>query len=460
VEIPETRYAKSTDGAHIAFQTFGSGDRDLLVIKGNFSNLDGNWDIPEIADMLRRLSAFARVIAIDRRGMGLSDPLAPGTVEPLETHIDDVIAVMAAAHVDRACVFASENAAPLAIALAATHPDRVQALALYAPLPTPLATAAAEWEDIPAQERALLFTPEFWRNELDQKWGTGWAREEYEMFVPSHAGDEAAIGLWGRYVRSAASPGSAVAFIDHWLVTDVRRLYPSVQAPTLLLFRPHARPATIMGRLVAEAAEAIADAHVTTLAGRDLPCWFGDRAQVTAELEEFFTGASQRPDLAVDRILSTVLFTDIVGSTERAAEIGDTRWKDLVESHHGLVRMALAEHRGLEMDTAGDGFYAVFDGPARAIRCARSIIGSVRNLGIQVRAGVHTGECEVIDGKYGGIAVATGARIAAAASPSEILVSQTVKDLVAGSGLGFEARGSHELKGIPGRWQLYAVVAS
>jgi pimeloyl-ACP methyl ester carboxylesterase len=215
VDIPETRYAKTADGVHIAFQAFGRGDLDLLLIMGNFSNLDSNWDIPEIADMLLRLGSFARVIAVDRRGMGLSDPLAPGTTEPLETHIDDVIAVMAAAHVDRACVFASENAAPLAIAFAATHPDRVRALALYAPLPVPLATAAAAWNDVPDQERSLLYTPEFWRGELDKRWGTQWARADYEMWVPSLAGDEAAIALWAatsgrRRARARPSPSSTI----------------------------------------------------------------------------------------------------------------------------------------------------------------------------------------------------------------------------------------------------------
>ncbi len=458
MEIPETRYAKTADGVHIAFQTFGSGDLDILLIKGNFSNLDSNWDIPEIADMLRRLGSFARVIAVDRRGMGLSDPLAPGTAEPLETHIDDVIAVMAAAHVDRACVFASENATPLAIGLAATHPDRVQALALYAPLPVPLALAAAAWKDVPEQERSLLYTPEFWRGELDQRWGTPWARADYEMWVPSLAGDEAAVALWGRYVRSAASPGSAITFIDHWLLTDVRSLYPSVQAPTLLVYRPQARPTYIMGRLVDEAYEAIAGARVATLPGRDFPYWFGDREELEAELKEFFTGIPKARHLATDRVLSTVMFTDIVGSTERAAGIGDARWKELVEAHHRIVRSALVEHRGLEMDTAGDGFYATFDGPARAVRCALAATQAVRPLGIEIRAGVHTGEVETIDTKVGGIAVIIGARVSALAGASEVLISSTVKDLVAGSGLSFEDAGEHELKGVPDRWHLYRVV--
>jgi class 3 adenylate cyclase len=460
VEIPEARYAKAPDGAHIAYQSFGGGDLDLLVIKGNFTHLDGNWDVPEIADVLERLGTLGRVIVIDRRGMGLSDPLAPGTAEPLETHIDDVLAVMDATRVDRACVFASENATPLALAFAATHPERVQALALYAPLPTTLAAAAADWTDLPPQERSLVFSPDLWRNELDQQWGTGWAREDYELWAPSLAGDEVAIARWGRYLRSAASPGSAITFIDHWLQTDVRSLYPSVTVPTLLLYRPAARPATIMERFVDEAAERIPDARVATLDGRDFPFWFGDREQVVDELRRFFTGASPRRQLAPDRVLATILFTDIVGSTEVAAEVGDARWRELVEEHHRIVRAALGEHRGLEMDTAGDGFFAVFDGAARAISCAVDVIRSVRGLGIEIRAGIHAGECELIDGKYGGIAVATGARVSALASPSEILVSSTVKDLAAGSGISFEDAGEHELKGVPDRWRLYRVAGS
>ena len=457
VDIPETRYAKTVDGAHIAFQTFGHGEVDLLLIQGSFSNLDANWDVPEIADTLHRLASFARVIAIDRRGMGLSDPLAPGTAQPLEAHVDDVIAVMTEAHVDRACVLASENATPLALALAATHPDRVAALALYAPLPLPLSEAVRRWDDLPERDRAMVFTPEHWRDTFDRTWGTGWAREEFEMKVPSQAGDTEAIARWSRYMRSSASPGSALAFIDHWLITDARSLYPSVQAPTLVMFRPQARPALILERLSTEAAEAIPDARVVTLSGRDMPLWFGDREQLADELEAFFTGVPRTMRAGSERVLATVLFTDIVGSTEHAAGLGDAAWKALVESHHRVVREALADHRGREMDTAGDGFFAVFDGPARAIRCAQAIVSAMPALGIEVRAGLHTGECEVIDGKVGGIAVATGARVAAHADPSEILVSQTVKDLVAGSGVSFTERGSYELKGIPGHWTLYAV---
>jgi class 3 adenylate cyclase len=263
----------------------------------------------------------------------------------------------------------------------------------------------------------------------------------------------------GRYIRSAASPGSAITFIDHWLLTDVRSLYPSVQAPTLLIYRPQARPAHIMGRLVDGAYDAIPGARVATLPGRDFPFWFGDREQLEAELKEFFTGIPKERHLATDRVLSTIMFTDIVGSTERAAEMGDARWKELVEAHHRIVRWALADHRGLEMDTAGDGFFATFEGPARAIRCARGIIEAALPLGIEIRAGLHTGECETIDGKVGGIAVMIGSRIGSHASASEVLVSQTVKDLVAGSGLTFEETGEYELKGVPDRWHLYRVVS-
>ncbi len=457
-EIPDTRYAKTSDGAHIAFQTFGSGDIDLLYLPGYYSNLDANWDIPEIADLLQRLGTFARVIAIDRRGIGLSDRMAPGSTEPLETHVDDILGVLDAVHADQACVFAYENATALAVSLAATHPTRVRALALFSPLPAPWGVVSAGWEDIPPSERPLIFAPETWRDELDRSWGTGWARAEYEMFVPSVAGDGAAIARWAKYLRSSASPESAITEAERWFLTDIRGVYPAVQAETLLLFRPQAHPAYVTKRLVEEAAAEIPNARVVELPGRDLPCWFGDRERIAAELQGFFTGTRSNQQAIPDRILATVLFTDIVGSTEKQAALGDAGWKDLVLRHHAIVRDALGTWRGVENDTAGDGFYATFDGPARAIHCALQVIRNVHELGIEVRAGIHTGECELVDGKMAGISVSIGARVAALAAPSEVLVSQTVKDLVAGSGLTFEDAGEHELKGVPDRWHLYRVV--
>jgi class 3 adenylate cyclase len=457
VNAPTTRYAKTADGVHIAFQEFGQGDTDLLLIPGHYTNVDAHWDLPEIADLLRRLASFTRVILMDRRGVGLSDRLGPGSTAPLESDIDDVLAVLDTVHAGTTAVVASENATPLAVSLAAIHPGRVQALGLYAPLPAPFAVVTAGWTDIPDHERALIYSPQHWLDELDREWGTGWARADFEMFAPSLAGDAAAIESWGRYLRSAASPGSAMAHTERWLVTDVRGVYPAVQAPTILLFRPSARPSFVMRRIVQEAERSIPGARVVELRGRDLHWWFGDHEELAGELEAFLTGARRSHPATSDRVLSTVLFTDIVGSTGRQAAMGDQEWKQLVIRHHALVRQALTRWRGVENDTAGDGFYATFDGPARAIRCAQQIVDEVQSLGIEVRVGIHTGECEVIEHKLAGITVSIGARVATRAGPSEVLISKTVKDLVAGSGLTFEDAGEHELKGVPDHWHLYRV---
>ena len=458
MERPETRYAKTSDGVHIAFQEFGHGDVDLLLIPGHYTNVDAHWDIPGIADLLQRLASFTRVILMDRRGVGLSDRLGPGSTAPLESDIDDVLAVLDAVHAGTTAVVASENATPLAVSLAAIHPGRVQALALYAPLPAPFAVATAGWAEIPEAERALIYPAEKWLDRLDREWGNGWARADFEMFAPSFAGDAAAIASWGRYLRSAASPGSAMAHTERWLVTDIREVYPAVQAPTLVLYRPDARPSYVMRRLVQEARRSIPDARIVELGGRDLHWWFGDHEELTGELEAFLTGTRRSRPATSDRVLTSVLFTDIVGSTERQAALGDQAWKELVTGHHAIVRRALTTWRGVENDTAGDGFYATFDGPARAIRCAQQIVGEVGTLGIEVRAGIHTGECEVIEHKCAGITVSIGARIAGRAGPSEVLISKTVKDLVAGSGLVFDDAGEHELKGVPDRWQLFRVI--
>jgi class 3 adenylate cyclase len=451
VDVPETRYARAPDGAFIAFQVFGSGPIDVLLMPGFFTNLDENWRIPEIADTHRRIGAFARVIAMDRRGVGLSDRLSPGHGAPLETHVDDLVAVLDAVKARDVCLFTSESGGPLlAILFAAAHPGRVRALALYAPIQGgSLAGFGVPESSAPEGDRAseMLF------------WGAdSFARKDLEIAAPSIAGDPAAVRSWGTYLRAAASPGSAFAMHQQWLETDVRDVLPTVRAPTLILTRPDMALLDLVQPFVDEIETGIPDARVVELPGRDIPYWLGDRASFVAELQEFFTGTRSVIDADGHRGLATVLFTDIVDSTARSADLGDRGWQGTRERHDWIVRDALARHRGREIKTLGDGFLATFDGPARGVRCAGQIAADVQPLGIEVRAGLHTGEVTFEGHDISGIAVAIGARVGALAQPSEVLVSQTVKDLVAGSGLAFEDAGEHELKGVPDRWRLYRVM--
>jgi class 3 adenylate cyclase len=287
----------------------------------------------------------------------------------------------------------------------------------------------------------------------DRAWGIEAARDDYEFAAPSVAQDEDEVKRWARYLQLSASPGSAVALMQLWLDTDIRAILPTVRVPTLVLTRsdtPYDRP-----QLARWVADRIEGARFAEVPGRDLASWVGDTDALIDEVEEFVTGVRAGP--SSERVLATVVFTDVVGSTERAAELGDARWKELLASHHAVVRAELASYRGREIDTAGDGFFAIFDGPARAVRCAQAMIDAVRSLGLEIRAGVHTGEVEVSRGDVRGIAVHIGARVMSVAGPSEIVVSSTVRDLVAGSGLRFEDGGEHDLKGVPERWRLYRV---
>ena len=449
MDIPDTRYAEAPDGTFIAFQTFGSGPIDILLMQGFFSHLDANWWIPEMVDFHERLGAFARVIAMDRRGMGLSDRLARGSSEPLEAHVDDVVAVLEAVHADKVCVLATDTATALALLFAAGHPSRVRAIALHHPFPYSIGRMRGE--DYDAWIHAVLPEP--------RNWGTPFAQTDLEYWAPSVASQRAAVDGWGRYLRAAASPGSALdVWHQHWEM-DARGTYPAIRCPTLVTRRTGTAMADDLETITDELVAAIGGARVVELPGRDLVYWFGDRVQLVAEIEEFFTGSRTTSDVRDHRGLATVLFTDIVGSTQHAARLGDAAWSELLAAHHAVIRRALDAHRGTEMGTAGDGFLAVFDGPARAVRAALAACDGVRGLGLEIRAGAHTGEIEREPGNVKGIAVHIGARVAAAAGPSEVLVSQTVKDLVAGSGLRFEDAGEHELKGVPDRWHLYRVVS-
>jgi class 3 adenylate cyclase len=452
VEIPEVRYAKTPDGAHIAFQVFGQGPRDLVYVPGFISNVLLNWELPGMAHILDRLSRFARVVAIDHRGTGLSDRLPPGQLPPLETQMDDLTAVMDAVQFRRAHLFGNEDGAELCALFAASYPERVESLSVYALTPRLLRADGYPFGRDDTEGRARLEERiALW----DRSWGVEAARDDYEFAAPSVASDEEEVRRWARYLQLSASPGSAVAMMQMWLETDIRAVLPTVRVPTLVLTRsdtPYDRPQ--VARWVADQIEG---ARFAELPGRDLASWIGDTDALIDEVEGFVTGV--KGGTSSERVLATVLFTDLVGSTERAVELGDARWKEVLATHHAVVRTELARHRGREVDTAGDGFFAIFDGPAQAVRCAQASVGAVRSLGLQIRAGVHTGEVELSRRDVRGIAVHVGARVASAAGPSEILVTSTVRDLVAGSGLGFEDAGEHELKGVPERWRLYRVVS-
>ena len=435
----EVRYAIN-DGVHVAYTVVGDGPIDVVYTSGIWSNLDVMWEEPRWAHFLDRLASFSRLIVFDMRGVGLSDR---GSEPPfLESQMNDMSAVMAAAGSESAVIFGGARGGAMSMLFAATYPERTKALVLYAGVAKTVRSADFPFGKSEQEQHAFF-------DRFVAEMGTG---QNLDLQGPSGADDPRFVRWWARFERLVATPSAyrelAVIFRD----LDVRAVLPSIQAPTLVLQRVGDRITPVeQARYLAAT---IPTARLVELPGDDHIPFLGDGDALIDEVEEFVTGSRPVPD--VDRVLATVLFTDIVGSTERQAAMGDRAWKDVVLAHHGLVRGALARWRGVENDTAGDGFYATFDGPARAVRCALEVADQVRHLGIEIRAGVHTGECEVVDGKYGGIAVATGARIAGLADASQVLVSQTVKDLVAGSGLVFEDHGEHSLKGVPQRWHLFA----
>jgi class 3 adenylate cyclase len=438
----ETRYAKSGD-LYIAHQTVGEGSLDLVIVPGFVWHLDHQWEWPEYAAMVRRLASFSRVILFDKRGTGLSDRVPPGEMPTLEQRMDDLRAVLDACGSERASLLGFWEGGPMCALFAATHPQRTRALVLYG---APAAfTKAPDYPWAPDAEGNEKIARMF-----GDAWGQGLLRY---VLAPSVADDERVARWFARLERQGASPGAAIALWRMNAEIDVRNILPSIRVPTLVLHRRDDTNLPVdVGRYVAKL---VPGARFVELEGRDHLPWVGDVEAFVGEVEEFLTGT--RGASEVDRVLATVLFTDVVGSTERARELGDRSWRDLLESFQNRVRDEVGRFRGHEIDTVGDGFFATFDGPARAIRCAQSIRDAVAALGLVVRTGLHTGECEVSGEKVAGIAVHIGARVAASAAPGEILVSGTVKDLVAGSGLRFEDRGTRELKGMPGEWRLYAV---
>ena len=438
--VPETRYAKSGE-VSIAYQVVGSGPPDLVVVSGWVSNLDVFWEEPRLARFFERLAAFSRVILFDKRGTGLSDRVTD--MPSLEVRMDDVRAVMDAVGSERAALFGYSEGGAMCALFAATYPSRASALIMHGAFARRCWAPDYPWGRTREQTEAHIAT-------LRRDWGAPLA---IEVRAPSMADDERSRRWWGRWLRSSASPAAAETLVRMNVEIDVRAVLSTIRVPTLLLHSVNDRAIDVgHSRYMAER---IAGAQLVELSGVDHVPWGCDADAIVDEIEEFVTGVRRGPE--PDRVLATVLFTDIVGSTEKAAALGDRRWQDLLDHHHALVRRELERHRGREIATAGDGFLAVFDGPARAVRCARAIGDAVRALGIEVRAGVHTGECIVTGTTLGGISVHIGARVAALANPGEVLVSSTVKDLVAGSGLSFRERGSETLKGVPGEWRLFAV---
>ncbi|MFL5891895.1 MAG: adenylate/guanylate cyclase domain-containing protein [Solirubrobacterales bacterium] len=436
---PRTRYARSGD-AHIAYQVFGEGEIDLVFVPGFVSNIEHYWEMHGVPAILNRLGSFARVIMFDKRGTGLSDPA--GNAPPLEQRMDDMQAVMDAAGVERAALFGISEGGPASVLFAATYPERTNALVLYGSTPRFRTDEDITWGATDEQMEFVL-------NEASNRWGEG---ALLAAFAPSVAGDPNMEEAWGRFQRAGASPAMGRAVLAALYEIDVRDILPTIQVPTLILHRTGDLIAPVEGaRLMAEK---IPNARYVEFEGDDHVPFTGDFNPVLDEMEEFLTG-TRRPR-QLDRVLATVMFTDIVDSTRHAAEAGDRSWRDLLERHNELTRRQLERFRGREVKTLGDGFLATFDGPARAIECACAIKDGVRPIGLELRAGLHTGECELAGDDVRGMAVNIGARIGSLAQPNEVLVSGTVKDLVVGADLEFADRGEHELKGVPGTWRLFS----
>jgi pimeloyl-ACP methyl ester carboxylesterase len=437
---PRTQYAKSGD-VSIAYQVLGQGPPDLVVIPGWVSNIEIFWEEPAVVRFLTRLATFSRVILFDKRGTGLSDRVAE--MPNLETRMDDIRAVLDTVGSERAALLGYSEGGVLCALFAATYPMRTSALIMHASYARLTSAPDYPW-GLNEQKRSAFV------EQAVRDWG---APIGVDLRCPSMAQEERFRQWWARYLRLSASPAAFATLSNMNAQIDIRQVLPAIRIPALILHSVNDRTLDIGGSRYL--AERIPGAKLVELTGPDHVPWLSDAERVADEVEEFLTGVRRRQE--PDRVLATVLFTDIAGATEKASGLGDRKWHDLLDAHHALVRRELAAFRGREIDTAGDGFLAAFDGPARAVRCACAISDNVRSLGIEVRAGLHTGECEIMGDKLGGIAVHIGARVAALANAGEVFVSSTVKDLVAGSGLSFVDRGVKPLKGVPDKWHLFAV---
>lgn len=443
-EIPETRFATTEDGVSIAYQTLGDGPVDLVLGLEEWGNVDIMWELEALADLFTRLSSFSRLILHDRRGTGLS---GGSSMPNLETRARDILTVLDAIRSSRAALFGVTNAGAAHVMVAVTQPKRVSSLVWFKPLATSRWSPEYPWGQTPEEHRREA---EWVRDGIGDR---SFAHDWLNQLAPSLAGDERLEAQLARLDRHFVAPSTAADWIRMASETDVTEVLPLLRCPTLLLDHERSPIDAAQSRHVQAL---IPGAELALIPGDPYTMVFSDRAAITDTVREFVS-AEAKP-VAADTVLGSVLFTDIVGSTERQASMGDRAWLELASRHHAIVRDALKRWRGVENDTAGDGFYATFDGPARAVRCAIEVVQRVRGLGIEIRAGVHTGECEVIDGKPAGLAVTIGSRIAAMAGPSEVLVSRTVKDLTAGSGFSFADVGEHELKGVSDRWRLYRVL--
>ncbi|MFY9771708.1 MAG: adenylate/guanylate cyclase domain-containing protein [Xanthobacteraceae bacterium] len=440
-EIPTTHYVKS-DNVHIAYQVFGEGPFDLLFVPGFVSNVEATWRSPDLSAFFRRLASFCRVILFDKRGTGMSD--RGSQIFTLEQRMHDVQAILDKVDCKHASLFGVSEGGPMALLYAATYPQRTSAMVLYG------SYAKRSW----APDYPFGWNDEQWQraiNDIEQHWGTPEALT-ISMRVPG--ADKEYAERAASYLRASASPGAAAAIMRMNREIDVRHVLPATRLPTLIVHRTGDRVIDVQhARYLAHH---IPGAKLIELPGEVHTPWLGNRDELLNAVEQFLTGKTRTHE--PDRLLATVMFTDIVGSTERAAVLGDNRWRELLETFYARVREVLQLYRGREISTAGDGFLAAFDGPARAIRCAGAIREAVHALGLDVRCGVHTGECELVGKDLAGIAVHIGARVSALAGSGEILVSQTVRDLVAGSGLSFNERGKHRLKGVPDQWRLFEAV--
>jgi class 3 adenylate cyclase/pimeloyl-ACP methyl ester carboxylesterase len=439
---PETRYAKTGD-THIAYQVAGDGPLDILLAAEFWHSIEVQWDQPDLAAFLERLASFGRLISFDQRGSGVSDPVALNELTSLDLWMDDIRVVLDTVGSESAVLYGIGGGGTMSMLFAATYPARVSGLILVNSFARISRAPDYPWGRAPELEE-----------EVRDVMRTGWGRGVFlDQVAPSRVGDEEFRKWWARYQRIGASPGTVVSMRKMLGQIDVRDVLPSIRAPTLILHRAETHWNRVEhGRYLAEH---IPGARFVEVPGVDHFSFVGDTEPILREIETFVAGIAGAP--SSDRQLSTVLFTDIVGSTQLAADLGDARWRELLERHRALVRRELERYRGREVDTAGDGFFATFDGPARAVHCAQAIRQGVGEQGIEIRVGLHTGEVEVLREGLAGVAVHIGQRILSEADPGDVLVSSTVKDLTAGSGLEFEDRGLHPLKGVPEEWHLFAV---
>lgn len=441
-ETPETRYAATADGVHIAYQVLGSGPVDFVYVGPWFTHLEYRWELPRYARFLRKIASFSRLILFDRRGMGMSDSVPIDQLPGPETRMDDIRVVMDAVGSERAIIYGASESGTLTMLFAATYPDRTTALVVHGSFPS-----AKKDQDTPWGWTSSEFEEE--AAAIESRWGT---EEFFLREFPSMVADPPLLKWIASYARHAMSPGAAVVAWQMEWETDVRDILPAIHVPTLILHRREDEPEA--HRYIAEH---ITGAEYVELPGDEHIPYLGDQDSVLSEIERFVRAVGE-VEAEFDRVLATVLFTDIVDSTAQSAAMGDRAWTEIRGQHDQIVRANLGRFRGREIKAMGDGFLATFDGPARGVRCAEAIAAGVRPLGIEIRAGLHTGEVAFEGDDVAGLGVAIGARVGAKAGASEVLVSQTVKDLVAGSGLTFEDAGEHELKGVPDRWHLYRVV--